>query len=105
MFIDPGLPPGKDALPPVLSGSLQFNGVQYKVLQKPLDWHAALQVCESFNGTLASVRDPRQHAYLTLLPSPAWIALHNEGVSDIVYVHKLRISFSISELQHILLAF
>nr|XP_055050355.1 C-type mannose receptor 2 isoform X2 [Misgurnus anguillicaudatus] len=91
---DPGFPPGKDALPPVLNGSLQFNGVQYKVLQKPLDWHAALQVCESFNGTLASVRDPRQHAYLTLLPSPAWIALHNEGGRSYTWLGEEEITFS-----------
>lgn len=94
MFPDPGFPPSKDPLPPVLDGPLQFNGVQYRVLQKRLGWHAALQVCESVNGTLAAVRDPRQHAYLTLLLNavrkPAWIALHNDGVSDIVlYDYKL----------------
>lgn len=84
VFPDPALPPGVDPLPPLLNGPLEFDGVQYRILQKPLDWYTAVQVCESVNGTLAGVRDPRQHAYLTLLLStlrkPAWIGLHNDGV-------------------------
>uniref|UniRef100_A0A8C7T7D4 Mannose receptor C-type 2 n=1 Tax=Oncorhynchus mykiss TaxID=8022 RepID=A0A8C7T7D4_ONCMY len=48
-----------------------------------LDWMGALHVCESLNGTLASVRDPYQQAYLTLLMNslhlPAWIGLYNYG--------------------------
>ena len=43
-------------------------------------------MCESLNGTLASVRDPYQQAYLTLLMSSlrqsAWIALYNNGVRE-----------------------
>uniref|UniRef100_A0A8C7HF52 Mannose receptor C-type 2 n=1 Tax=Oncorhynchus kisutch TaxID=8019 RepID=A0A8C7HF52_ONCKI len=50
---------------------------------KRLDWMGALHVCESLNGTLASVRDPYQQAYLTLLMNnlhlPAWIGLYNYG--------------------------
>lgn len=108
VFPDPALPTGMDPLPPSLDGSLEFNGVQYRILQKRLDWHAALQVCESVNGTLAAVRDPRQHAYLTLLLStlrkPAWIALHNDGVSDIVCMLYVS-SPDMSELQQKLLVF
>ncbi|XP_036445756.1 C-type mannose receptor 2 [Colossoma macropomum] len=80
---DRAIPPGVDPLPPAVDGPLEFQGVQYRLLQKRLDWKGALQVCESVNGSLAAIRDPRQHAYLTLLLStlrkPAWIALHNDG--------------------------
>ncbi|KAL0198085.1 hypothetical protein M9458_006625, partial [Cirrhinus mrigala] len=79
----PTLPPAVDPLPPLLGTPLEFGGVQYRILQKSLDWHGALGLCESVNGSLAAVRDPRQHAYLILLLStlrkPAWIGLHNDG--------------------------
>lgn len=56
----------------------------YRVVEKRLDWTGALHVCESLNGTLASVKDPFQQAYLTLLINslhrPAWISLYNYGV-------------------------
>ncbi|KAA0705893.1 C-type mannose receptor 2 [Triplophysa tibetana] len=95
---DPGFPSGKDPLPPALNGPLQFDGVQYRVLQKRLDWHAALQVCESVNGTLAAARDPRQHAYLTLLLNavrkPAWIALYNDGGRSYTWLGEEEITFS-----------
>ncbi|TRY95646.1 hypothetical protein DNTS_017847, partial [Danionella cerebrum] len=91
-------PPSVDLLPPPLDGTLEFDGVQYRVLQKRLDWHSALQVCESVNGTLAAVRNPRQHAYLTLVLStlrkPAWIALHNDGGRSYTWLGEEEITFS-----------
>ena len=61
----------------------------YRVVEKRLDWTGALHLCESLNGTLASVKNPYQQAYLTLLINslrrPAWIALYNYGVSLITY--------------------
>uniref|UniRef100_A0A8C2AKX6 Mannose receptor, C type 2 n=1 Tax=Cyprinus carpio TaxID=7962 RepID=A0A8C2AKX6_CYPCA len=95
---DPALPPGIDPLPPILDGPLEFNGMQYRILQKPLDWHTAVQVCDSVNGTLAAVRDPRQHAYLTLLLStlrkPAWIGLHNDGARSYTWLGEEELTFS-----------
>uniref|UniRef100_A0AAY4B801 Mannose receptor, C type 2 n=1 Tax=Denticeps clupeoides TaxID=299321 RepID=A0AAY4B801_9TELE len=79
---DPAQPASTDSLPPSLSGPLEFEGMSYRLLQKRLDWEGALQVCESLNGTLAVIRDPRQQAYLTLLlhtlRKPAWIGLQND---------------------------
>uniref|UniRef100_A0A8K9WRK9 Mannose receptor C-type 2 n=1 Tax=Oncorhynchus mykiss TaxID=8022 RepID=A0A8K9WRK9_ONCMY len=80
---DPALPPGAALLPSSLSGALDLGGVSYRIVRKRLDWMGALHVCESLNGTLASVRDPYQQAYLTLLMNslhlPAWIGLYNYG--------------------------
>uniref|UniRef100_A0AAZ3NSQ8 C-type mannose receptor 2 n=1 Tax=Oncorhynchus tshawytscha TaxID=74940 RepID=A0AAZ3NSQ8_ONCTS len=80
---DPALPPGAALLPSSLSGALDLGGVSYRIVKKRLDWMGALHVCESLNGTLASVRDPYQQAYLTLLMNnlhlPAWIGLYNYG--------------------------
>lgn len=63
---------------------MELGRSTYRVVQKRLDWKGALHLCESLNGTLASVRDPYQQAYLTLLMSSlrqsAWIALFNYGV-------------------------
>src|SRR4029434_7450874 len=42
---DPAIPAGVDALPPSLSGPLEFEGVSYRLLQKRLDWEGALHVC------------------------------------------------------------
>ncbi|XP_062389023.1 C-type mannose receptor 2 [Sardina pilchardus] len=79
---DPAIPAGVDDLPPSLSAPLAFDGVTYRLLQKRLDWEGALQVCQSLNGTLATVHSPRQQAYLTLLlrslRKPAWIGLQND---------------------------
>uniref|UniRef100_A0A6Q2XGH6 Mannose receptor, C type 2 n=1 Tax=Esox lucius TaxID=8010 RepID=A0A6Q2XGH6_ESOLU len=81
--IHPTLPPRPALLPPTLTGPVDLGGVTYRVVKKRLDWTGALHVCESLNGTLASVRDPYQQAYLTLLMNslrlPAWIALYNYG--------------------------
>lgn len=57
----------------------------YRVVEKQLDWTGALHLCESLNGTLATVKTPFEQAYLTLLINslrrPAWISLYNYGVS------------------------
>lgn len=88
LSLDTAIPPGVDPLPPVPEGQLEFKGKQYRLLQARLDWEGAVHVCESVNGSLASVRDPQQQAYLTLLLNalrkPAWIALHSDGVSGCV---------------------
>lgn len=72
-----------------MSKPLELGGVTYRVVQKGLDWTGALHLCESLNGTLATVRDPYQQAYLTLLINslrrPAWIALYNYGVNLFTY--------------------
>lgn len=64
---------------------MELGGVTYRVVEKRLDWTGALHLCESLNGTLATVKDPYQQAYLTLLSNslrrPAWIALYNYGVN------------------------
>lgn len=61
----------------------------YRVVEKRLDWIGALHLCESLNGTLASVKNPYEQAHLTLLINslrrPAWIALHNYGVSPLTF--------------------
>lgn len=61
----------------------------YRVVEKRLDWTGALHLCESLNGTLASVKNPHEQAYLTLLINslhrPAWIALYNYGVSSLIF--------------------
>lgn len=78
---DPGLPAAPALIPATLSKPVELGGVTYRVVEKRLDWTGALLLCESFNGTLASVNDPYQQAYLTLLMNslhrPAWIALYN----------------------------
>ncbi|CAL8272872.1 unnamed protein product [Lota lota] len=80
---DPALPQAPALIPPSLSGPVELGRSTYRVVQKRLDWTGALHVCESLNGTLATVMDPYQQAYLTLLMSslrqPAWIALYNNG--------------------------
>ncbi|RXN12787.1 C-type mannose receptor 2-like protein [Labeo rohita] len=95
---DPAFPPAVDPLPPLLGIPLEFGGVQYRLLQRPLDWSGALGLCESVNGTLAAVRDPRQHAYLTLLLStlrkPAWIGLHNDGARSYTWLGEEELTFS-----------
>lgn len=64
---------------------MELGGVTYRIVEKRLDWTGALHVCESLNGTLATVKSPFEQAYLTLLINsmrwPAWISLYNYGVS------------------------
>ncbi|XP_035262568.1 C-type mannose receptor 2-like isoform X2 [Anguilla anguilla] len=78
---DSALPAGQDALPPSAQ-DLQFGRVSYRLLKKRLDWTGALHVCRSLNATLATVQDPFQQAYLTLLMSSqrshAWIGLYSD---------------------------
>lgn len=90
-FSDPRLPPAPALIPPSLSKPVDLGTVTYRVVEKRLDWTGALHMCESLNGTLATVKDPYQQAYLTLLISslrrPAWIALYNYGVSCFFVFH------------------
>uniref|UniRef100_A0A3Q1GYY0 Mannose receptor, C type 2 n=1 Tax=Anabas testudineus TaxID=64144 RepID=A0A3Q1GYY0_ANATE len=80
---DQSLPPAPSLIPSSLSKPVELGGVTYRVVEKRLDWTGALHLCESLNGTLATVKDPYQQAYLTLLSNslrrPAWIALYNYG--------------------------
>lgn len=66
-----------------------LGGVTYRVVEKQLDWTGALHLCESLNGSLASVRTPFEQAHLTLLINslhrPAWISLYNNGVSSSIF--------------------
>ncbi|XP_058267807.1 C-type mannose receptor 2 [Hemibagrus wyckioides] len=95
---DTAIPPGVDPLPPVPEGQLEFKGKQYRLLQARLDWEGAVHVCESVNGSLASVRDPQQQAYLTLLLNalrkPAWIALHSDGGRGYRWLGEEEVTFS-----------
>ncbi|KAL0992746.1 hypothetical protein UPYG_G00097860 [Umbra pygmaea] len=95
---DPSLPPAPVLLPPSLSGPLELAGVSYRVVKKRLDWTGALHVCESLNGTLASVRDPYQQAYLTLLMTslrlPAWIALYSSGGRSVSWLGEERLTYT-----------
>ncbi|TSK77078.1 C-type mannose receptor 2 [Bagarius yarrelli] len=95
---DPAITPDVDPLPPVPEGQLEFKGKQYRLLQARLDWEGALHVCESINGSLASVQDPQQQAYLTLLLNalrkPAWIALHNDGSRGYKWFGEDEVTFS-----------
>lgn len=81
----PDIPPAPALIPATLSKPVELGGVRYRVVEKRLDWTGALHLCESLNGTLVTVKDPHQQAYLTLLINslrrPAWIALYNYGVS------------------------
>lgn len=82
---DSGIPPAPPLLPASLSKPVELGGVTYRVVEKQLDWTGALHLCESLNGTLATVKTPFEQAYLTLLINslrrPAWISLYNYGVS------------------------
>ncbi|XP_030649161.1 C-type mannose receptor 2 [Chanos chanos] len=96
---DPTLPSAEDPLPPSsLRGTLGFEGAKYRVVEKDLDWNTALQMCESVNGSLAVVRDPRQHGYLTLildkLRQPAWIGLRNGGARSYTWLEEEEVTFS-----------
>lgn len=86
---DSGLSPAPALIPASLSKPVELGGVTYRVVEKRLDWTGALHLCESLNGTLATVKNPYQQAYLTLLINslrqPAWIGLYNYGVSLLTY--------------------
>ncbi|KAK0132742.1 C-type mannose receptor 2 [Merluccius polli] len=80
---DPALPQAPPLIPTSLSGPMVLGRSTYRVVQKRLDWTGALHLCESLNGTLATVGDAYQQAYLTLMMNslrhPAWIGLYNYG--------------------------
>uniref|UniRef100_A0A665USI8 Mannose receptor, C type 2 n=1 Tax=Echeneis naucrates TaxID=173247 RepID=A0A665USI8_ECHNA len=77
---------------------VELGGVTYRVVEKRLDWTGALHLCESLNGTLATVKDPYQQAYLTLLINslrrPAWIALYNYGGRSFTWLGEEEVSYS-----------
>ncbi|KAK7940090.1 hypothetical protein WMY93_003416 [Mugilogobius chulae] len=68
---------------PVSAEACGAGGLSYRVVEKKLDWTGALHLCESLNGTLATIKTPYEQAYLTLLINnlrrPAWIGLYNYG--------------------------
>ncbi|KAM3864043.1 C-type mannose receptor 2 [Diretmus argenteus] len=95
---DPGLPPAPALIPSSLSKPVELGGVTYRVVEKRLDWTGALHICESLNGTLATVKDPYQQAYLTLLINslrrPAWIALYNYGGRSFTWLGEEEVRYS-----------
>lgn len=86
---DSEYPPAPTLIPTTLSKPVDLGGVTYRVVEKRLDWTGALHLCESLNGSLASVKTPFEQAHLTLLINslhrPAWISLYNYGVSSSVF--------------------
>lgn len=86
---DSEYPPAPTLIPATLSKPVELGGVTYRVVEKRLDWTGALHLCESLNGSLASVRSPFEQAHLTLLINslhrPAWISLYNYGVSSSIF--------------------
>ncbi|XP_029997567.1 C-type mannose receptor 2 [Sphaeramia orbicularis] len=94
---DPGLPPAPALIPASLSKPVELGGVTYRVVQKNLDWTGALHVCESLNGTLATVKDAYQQGYLTLLMNslrqPAWIGLYNYGGRRFTWLGEDEVSY------------
>ncbi|XP_053299336.1 C-type mannose receptor 2 [Pleuronectes platessa] len=95
---DQGLPPAPALIPASLSEPVELGGVTYRVVEKRLDWTGALHLCESLNGTLATVKDPYQQAYLTLLINrlhrPAWVALYNYGGRSFTWLGEEEVSYS-----------
>lgn len=95
---DQGLPPAPPLIPASLREPVELGGVTYRIVDQRLDWTGALHVCESFNGTLATVRDPYQQGYLTLLINslhrPAWIALYNYGGRSFTWLGDEDVSYS-----------
>ncbi|XP_072560794.1 C-type mannose receptor 2 [Paramormyrops kingsleyae] len=79
---DPTLPASPDSLPD-LTAPLQFRDQSYQILNQRYDWAGALHTCNSRNASLATIYDPYQAAYLTMimgiLERPAWIGLYNNG--------------------------
>ncbi|XP_041812441.1 C-type mannose receptor 2 [Chelmon rostratus] len=95
---DSGFPPAPALIPVSLSKPVELGGVTYRVVEKRLDWTGALHLCESLNGTLATVKDPYQQAYLTLLINslrrPAWISLYNYGGRSFTWLGEEEVSYS-----------
>lgn len=93
LYPDSEYPPAPTLIPATLSKPVELGGVTYRVVEKPLDWTGALHLCESLNGSLASVRTPFEQAHLTLLINslhrPAWISLYNYGVSSSIFAASL----------------
>lgn len=89
IYPDTQYPPAPPLIPTSLSTPVDLGGVTYRVVEKRLDWTGALHLCESLNGSLASVRNPFDQADLTLLINslhrPAWISLYNYGVSSTLF--------------------
>lgn len=89
LYPDSEYPPAPTLIPTTLSKPVELGGVTYRVVEKRLDWTGALHLCESLNGSLASVRSPFEQAHLTLLINslhrPAWISLYNYGVSSSIF--------------------
>lgn len=82
---DPLLSPSPAASPPAPGTELSYLNGTFRLLQKPLSWHDALLLCESYNTSLAHVLDPYTQAFLTQaargLRTPLWIGLASEEVS------------------------
>ncbi|XP_044188034.1 C-type mannose receptor 2 [Thunnus albacares] len=95
---DPSIPPAPALIPASLSKPIVLGGVTYRVVEKRLDWTGALHLCESLNGTLATVKDPYQQAYLTLLINnlhrPAWVALYNYGGRSFTWLGEEDVAYS-----------
>ncbi|XP_058509180.1 C-type mannose receptor 2 isoform X2 [Solea solea] len=95
---DQDLPPAPALIPASLATPVELGGVTYRVVEKRLDWTGALHVCNSLNGTLATVKDPFQQAYLTLLINslrrPAWISLYNFGGRSFTWLGAEDVSYS-----------
>ncbi|CAN9505425.1 unnamed protein product [Ophioblennius macclurei] len=95
---DQSLPPVPALIPASLSKPVELGGITYRIVEKRLDWTGALHLCESLNGTLASVKDPFQQGYLTLLINslrrPAWIALYNYGGRSFTWLGDEEVSYS-----------
>ncbi|TNN85947.1 C-type mannose receptor 2 [Liparis tanakae] len=93
-----GLPAAPALIPASLSKPVELGGVTYRVVEKRLDWTGALHLCESLNGTLATVKDPYQQAYLTLLVNslrrPAWIGIYNYGGRSFTWLGEDEVSYS-----------
>lgn len=83
--VDPLLSPSPAASPPAPGTELSYLNGTFRLLQKPLSWHDALLLCESYNTSLAHVLDPYTQAFLTQaargLRTPLWIGLASEEVS------------------------
>ncbi|XP_037544541.1 C-type mannose receptor 2 [Nematolebias whitei] len=96
--LDQSLPPAPALIPASLSKPVELGGVTYRVVKKRLDWTGALYLCESLNGTLATVTDPFQQAYLSLLINslhqPAWIALYNYGGRSFTWLGDEEVKYS-----------
>lgn len=81
---DPALAPSPADFPPTTNSTLSYANGVYRILTKPLTWHEAVLLCESFNASLTSVLEPYTQAFLTQavngVRAPLWIGLANEEV-------------------------